>query len=383
MAAVTLMSMRNMSTQQKMDQVVRLKNDCDTLRNHILVERNKILDSCLTDMGARAPPIGNLRIKSRQVFRGHMGKIYTCKLIHDDCYVLSVGQDGYVLVWDAYTSAKVDALPLEASWVLSAGASRTDNLIATGGFDTAVTVYKLFELDDLTDGSPNRRVRSIRSRTPQCIFRGHSGLVSDIEFVSGSTLVSSSADLTLRTWDLHSGETIQEYRDHLGDINCVRLCPKDNNIVATGAADSMIKVWDLRTRPGASVQTFVASFEVNQLDFFPDGNALCSAGEDGVVRMFDRRSDGQVGQYGGGVDGGGSGVLGPPAVTAVKFTPSGRLICAGRRDGSWGSYDIMTGQWTSHLAHTQEITSIQVGDDGRRLYTSCWDSTIRSWEPVT
>jgi WD40 repeat protein len=200
-----------------------------------------------------------------------------------------------------------------------------------------------------------------------------------MEFVSDDAILTTSADMTMCTWNVKTGEKIQEFRDHLGDINAVALSPPNPNIVATGAADNMIKVWDLRTR--RSQRTFAAESEVNCVSFFPDGNAIGAGCDDSSSRIFDLRSDCQIGIYKFSNQPNVSPSFGS-AVSAVRFSPSGRLLLTGLQNGACGAWDILKDTWIAQFpSHSGEVTSIQASADGHRIYTSSWDSTLRSWEP--
>lgn len=297
------------------------------------------------------------------------------KLTSDDQYLVSAAQDGFVLVWDALTTAKAEAIQLVNSWVLSCGTSPDNRIIATGGLDNACTLYPFFEEE--RDDSPTKvRNSQIKPRTPYAILKGHKGYISQIDFLDNSKLVTSSGDMTFATWDVETGERLQEYSDHLGDVNDFSQSPADVNIISTASADNTVKIWDIRIAPSRSVQTFTAqTTEVNAIHFFPDGNAVGTGCEDGTCRIYDLRSDCQIGMY-----------KEPDelnsSVSSVRFTPSGRLLLTGYQDGSCGAWDILKSTWIAQSpGHSAAVTSVKVSSDGHRLYSSSWDSTLRAWEP--
>ena len=46
--------------------------------------------------------------------------------------LVSASQDGKLIVWDAYTTNKVHAIPLRSSWVMTCAYSPTGNFVACG-----------------------------------------------------------------------------------------------------------------------------------------------------------------------------------------------------------------------------------------------------------
>lgn len=372
---MSTMVMSVATTEEKMRQIQNAKAETEALRHQIVYRKNQVLDATLPEVASGTPPLGDLRLRGRSVFKGHIGKVYSMKLTRDNQYLVSAAQDGIVLVWDAFTTAKCEAVPLENTWVLACAVSPDNSILATGGLDNVCTISPLQE-DSILLNERNKRRSRIRPRTPLCKLKGHRGYVSEIEFLGndGQRVLTASTDMTVCLWDVEKGERVLALGDHLGDVNDLATT-RDPNILASAAADNTVKLWDVRQHPPRSIQTFPAECELNSIDFFPDGNAVAAGGEDGVVRLYDRRCDCRIGTYGSTDD------LNQ-AVTSVKFTPSGRLLVTGWRDGSFGQWDILKGVWLSHSpGHSAEVTNIQVADDGHRIYTSSWDSTLRAWEP--
>lgn len=363
--------------EDKLQQIQNAKAETEALRHQLIYRKNQVMDSTLSEVASGAPPVGELRLRGRNVFKGHIGKVYAMKLTQDNQYLISAAQDGIILVWDAYTTAKCEAIPLENTWVLACAVSPSNNLLATGGLDNVCTVTPLQE-DSISHGGdkPSKRKSQIRPRMPLCKLKGHRGYISQIEFVDENSVITGSTDMTMSYWDVERGEPIQDYGDHLGDINDLSVSCKDNrNIIATASADNTVKIWDLRTKPSRSQQTFITETELNTVDYFPGGYSVAVGGDDGTVKMFDTRSDCLIGTYGE------ADSLNSP-VSSIQFSPSGRLLVTGFKDGSFGQWDILKNTWLPHSpGHSGDITSIQVSNDGHRIYTSSWDSTLRAWEP--
>eukprot|EP00966_Prymnesium_polylepis_P076946 1783205-Prymnesium_polylepis.1 len=74
----------------------------------------------LEDKGV--PPISKLAIKNRRVLKGHFAKIYAMHWAEGQASsrnLVSASQDGKLIVWNAFTTNKVHAIPLRSSWVMT------------------------------------------------------------------------------------------------------------------------------------------------------------------------------------------------------------------------------------------------------------------------
>lgn len=88
-------------------------------------------------------------------------------------------------------------------------------------------------------------------------------------------------------WDVRQDAPIRVVPNaHLHEITCCAINPQ-GSLVATGGADCMVKLWDLRSGKAMGVCAG-HSASVNKLRFSPAGNELASVSEDGsmvIVRI--------------------------------------------------------------------------------------------------
>lgn len=55
----------------------------------------------------------------RRQLRGHFGKVYAQDWGGDATTLLSASQDGKLIVWNAFTENKLDAINLKSAWVMA------------------------------------------------------------------------------------------------------------------------------------------------------------------------------------------------------------------------------------------------------------------------
>ena len=77
-------------------------------------------------------------------------------------------------------------------------------------------------------------------------LEGHLGAVKAVGVTpDGRRAVSASEDVTLRIWDLESGQLLRTLEGHLGGVE-VAVTP-DGRRVVSGSKDKTLRVWDLES----------------------------------------------------------------------------------------------------------------------------------------
>ena len=221
-------------------------------------------------------------MKPRRNLKGHLAKIYAMHWSTDRRHLVSASQDGKLIIWDAYTTNKVHAIPLRSSWVMTCAYAPSGNFVACGGLDNICSIYNLSSRD-----GPTRVARELS---------GHSGYLSCCRFVNDRKIITSSGDMTCMMWDIETGSKVTEFADHLGDVMSISINPTNANVFVSGACDAFAKLWDVRT--GKAVQTFAGhESDINAIQFFPDGNAFGTGSDDASCRLFDIRADRELNVY--------------------------------------------------------------------------------------
>eukprot|EP00048_Salpingoeca_helianthica_P016033 m.230095 g.230095 ORF g.230095 m.230095 type:complete len:342 (-) comp17916_c0_seq1:439-1464(-) len=340
-----------------MDYFEQLRSETDQLEKKIAASRKACADTDIVRASAGIPPLTKINMRVRRTLRGHLAKIYALHWAADSRHLVSASQDGKLIVWDAWTSNKVNAIALRSSWVMTCAYAPSGDMVACGGLDNICTVFNLRE-----------EVDGQAKITKELV--GHNGYLSCCRFINNRQILTSSGDMTCALWDIERGQRIMEFAGHAGDVMSLSLSP-DKNMFLSSACDAQAKLWDLRD--GRCRQTFKGhDGDINSIQFFPNGNSFATGSDDHSCRLFDIRADQELQRF--------SHETINCGVTSVAFSRSGRLLFAGYDDFNCNVWDTLKGERVAILAqHEQRVSCVGVSDDGQALCTGSWDSLLKIW----
>jgi len=303
----------------------------------------------------------DLKMAHRRLLRGHFGKIYAMQWCPAaGHFIASASQDSKLIIWNALSQNKINAIPLRSSWIMSTAYSVSGSHVACGGLENICYVYRL---RDATNAATDAA-----KFPPYAELGGHDGYISSCRFLSDNEILTASGDSTCILWDI-TRAPLQKFSGHYGDVMSVAL--HGNNTFVSGSVDASVKLWDIRQSGTTHVKTFRGhDSDVNSVSFFPDGNAVVTGSDDSSCRMFDVRACGQVAKF----------VTEPACgVTSVSFSNSGRLLFAGYDDCNCVVWDSALNTKLSTLQHDNRVSCLGVSCDGKALATGSWDQQIKVW----
>jgi len=357
------------------DRIEALLGEIEGLKRDIL--KKQVKDRSFNKVVEEETSVLEIRknaTKACRTLKGHFGKVYALQWSSDSNNIVSASQGGQLILWNAYSTNKLNAIALKTSWVMSCSIDQhKGNFVACGGLDNMCSIYRI------SNGSSNEQAQDPQSQLVSELV-AHDGYISCCRFIGDKNIVSASGDSSCIYWDLQRGEILNTFYDHGGDVMFISLHPTDPNIFVTGSIDHTAKLWDIRS--GKSTQThFGHEGDVNSVAFFPDGRAFATGSEDSTCRIFDIRSYGEVKRFGGG-----TGITAP--ITTVDFSRSGRLLFAGSVDNQAYGYDVMQSNTSTATqpilnfsagGHEKRITCLQVSPKGDGMCTGSWDATLKIW----
>jgi len=218
------------------------------------------------------------------------------------------------------------------------------------------------------DGSAGPDILQDRER-----YVGHTDVVTDLALTAdGKTLVTGSADGTVRVWEVGTGKQLRLFQGHAVEkmsdsgVTAVAVRP-DGRQAASAGADGSIRLWDLSTaddnRPLAGAAGPVWAVAVS-----PDGKLAATAGADKVVRLYDPETGKAEGELAGHT----------AAVTSLAFLADGKLASAGG-DRVVKLWDVATKAVVKELAG-HELPVLALAAEGKLLVSAAADRTARGWD---
>ncbi|RKP31314.1 WD40 repeat-like protein [Metschnikowia bicuspidata] len=161
-----------------------------------------------------------------------------------------------------------------------------------------------------------------------------------------------------------------------GDLYIRSVCfSPDGKLLATGAEDKLIRIWDLSTKRIIKILRGHEQ-DIYSLDFFPGGDRLVSGSGDRTVRIWDLRLS-QCSLTLSIEDG----------VTTVAVSPNGKLIAAGSLDKTVRVWDSSTGFLVERLdsgnesgnGHQDSVYSVAFSTNGHQIASGSLDRTVKLW----
>jgi WD40 repeat protein len=187
----------------------------------------------------------------------------------------------------------------------------------------------------------------------------------------GRFVASGSADSSIKIWDLETGREIWTLPEHEAAVESLAYSPDGRRIVS-GAADYSIKLWDVET--GEEIKSLIGhSNVVNSVAYSPDGRLVVSGSADRTVKVWDLENSGTLWTF----------YDHSLWVNAVCFSPDGRVVASASRDGTAKLWDIQTGKLLHSLVHGGEVFALHFSPDSRLVASGASDSSIIVWNALT
>ncbi|KAK5165503.1 Mitochondrial fission protein [Saxophila tyrrhenica] len=307
--------------------------------------------------------------------------------------MVSAALDDTVRVWDLNAGRCMGLLEGHLSSVRCLQVE--DNIVATGSMDASVRLWDLSQADydpraaappsssisgkpgDLEDveeegTSSAGDVFTPTSEKPEEMLEPHANAMADCPMFTlqahvaeitalnfrGSTLVSGSADKTIRQWDLEKGRCVQTL-----DVLWAAAQASTTNQASAPSSSSGGGEGNWWRPTSARVPSAESDF-IGALQVFDA--ALACGTADGMVRLWDLRS--------GMVHRSLVGHTGP--VTALQFDDV--FLVTGSRDRSIRIWDLRTGTIHDAFAYDHPITSMNF--DARRIVASAGEDVVKVYD---
>lgn len=194
---------------------------------------------------------------------------------------ISLSSNSALLAYSINSSVKVfdlaqesEVLSYEHSSSVNSVTFSPDNIqIASGSSDLSIKVF------------------NIRQKSLQNELKGHTGPINSIVFNRSSNLLASgSSDNSIIIWDLYENSIEGKLTGHTSSVNVI-CYNKDSDILAS--ASNCIKIWNTDSKTEimtlANDQTFYYC-----LDMTPDCSFVAAGNSESLVKVFDLRTRSEI-----------------------------------------------------------------------------------------
>ncbi|KAH9774982.1 hypothetical protein KPL71_006262 [Citrus sinensis] len=221
-----------------------------------------------------------------QEFLAHEGSILTMKFSLDGQYLASGGEDGTVRVWKVIEHERLDGFDVQDTdpSCLYFTINHLSQLIPIDVDKEKIDKTKsLRKSSDLTCVVLPPKVFRLLEK-PLHEFQGHSSEVLDLSWSKNGFLLSSSADKTVRLWQVGIDRCLRVF-SHNNYVTSVAFNPVDDNYFISGSIDGKVRIWEVRR---CQVVDYTDIREiVSAVCYCPDGKGGIVGTMTGNCRFYD------------------------------------------------------------------------------------------------
>jgi WD40 repeat protein len=199
---------------------------------------------------------------------------------------------------------------------------------------------------------------------------GHGGWVSSLTFsANGQRLISSSADNTIRIWDMNRRVTTRVLKGHQSEVFSVLLTSDESRAVSAGI-DKRILEWDLNAPLSPFREHLLVGKKVRHVVFSPDSKLFYMIDEKGSISIWDAKTFSKQHSL--------SQELGPNS--SIILSPDGNHLIAGTGSGELWVLDAVSLQVVAHqVAQPGPILPVGFSADGKSLVALEFGNKISLW----
>jgi WD40 repeat protein len=158
---------------------------------------------------------------------------------------------------------------------------------------------------------------------------------------------------------------LRRLTNHTGAVWSARFSKNGTRLV-TGSGERTARVWDTTSWETIAVLTNTDGGSVAL--FSPDGQRIATAGQK-TVRLWDVNPPIVLGAY-----------TNKAGVIGLDFSPDGRFVASGGSDGLVKLWDWKSNTLRELRGHSRMVTQVKFVLDGTKLASASWDGMIRLWD---
>ncbi|MYF55729.1 T9SS type A sorting domain-containing protein [Candidatus Poribacteria bacterium] len=370
--------------------------------------------------------------KQRNISTQHPGEVFDVAFSPDGRTLASCSQDGTIQFWNASNLQPLNKLTESTGSVREIAFSPDGETLVSRSIEGIIRLWDIRDVDNITVRntitghfyggvytmamSPDRykifndsyrtsiQIRNPKTGTQLHNISGHTGRILSLDFnPHNNTILSGSADGTMRLWDADTGSELHTFIKLIGDVDSV-LFSRDSKTAAclitlgefSGVPyrrSSILAIFDVATgteryrinaynAPPTSTfgykpvfHSTLHSLPISSIAISPVDKLIASSSNDNTIRLWDV----ETGKH--------QRVLTEDAryCNNLTFSPDGKILAGINRDNIV-FWDVHSGKQRNTIANVHDrayFTSIGFSPDGKVLASGSRNNTVRLWDVNT
>ncbi|KAL5526597.1 SQT1 [Sanghuangporus sanghuang] len=307
-------------------------------------------------------------------FSAHGKSVFAVSMHPTQPIAASGGEDDFGYLWNVQSGETIVKLTGHTDSVTSTGFSSDGELVATGGMDGKVRIWRRV-------GKENWGLWEFLTE-----LQGPDEVVWLQWHPRGPVLLAGSNDGTLWLWQLPSGNTMQVFAGHSSPVQCGEFTP-DGKRILTADEEGTLIFWDPRSpTPVFKLSSSDARFALDGITSLAVNSSSTLAvvgGVSGGIRVVSLSKGDVVGALEGHKED-----ESVEAVVFIDLAGAGAgtgVVVTGGTDGKACIWDLSTMRLRATLEHEDAITTLLAHPSPKsHLITSgSADKTLRTWDART
>ena len=182
-------------------------------------------------------------------------------------------------------------------------------------------------------------------------------------------------------WELESGKQLATLSNHEAQVSAIRFSPDSQRITTINEHLRTGGTWIVESGKRIA-QINLGDWDGNAVSISLDGTRIATTSRDGTVEIWDVERGKQLATLN--IESWIDNRVSDPLrwVHDVSFSPDGKLVAIGSRDGTGKVWEVESRKLLAILSHEDNVLKVRFSPDGKRIATTSEDGTGGVWEIV-
>jgi ribosome assembly protein SQT1 len=321
------------------------------------------------------------------------------------------GADDRGRLWDTRTGESLVELTGHEDSVVAGGFSASGEYVATGGLDGKVRIWRLHPppggKNNIAAFAPRPHEDAVRNGPDwgRCEFVTSIEGPDEVNWLAwhpkGNVLAAGAADSSVWMWNIPTGNVMGVFSGHTGPVTCGKFTPDGKRLI-TASEDGTLLIWDPRSTTALSkLQPGDARFNmesgITSMCISQDNKIVVVGGSAGAIRVVNLSNieDGGAALVVGVLKGHADGesieglefvdLLGSVNGSTAQATGRGNPAATNNlisvsTDGKAIVWDLPSSKVRCEGVHDEAITTLALHGTGPLFSTASADQTIKTWD---